>query len=68
MKPRTPTPAMDALIGDEEKVRKKEARAKKERGSSPPTQLPWTGGNIFNLFIILANLKQVLRKKKKIIL
>ena len=35
MKPRTPTPAMDALIGDEEKVRKKEARAKKERGSGP---------------------------------
>ena len=38
-KPPTPTRAIDALIGDEEQVKKKKT---KEIGSETPTQLPWT--------------------------
>ena len=38
VEPRTPTPAVDALKGEEEK----EERTKKETGSGSPTQLPWT--------------------------
>ena len=39
-KPRAPTLAIDALIGDKEQTEKKEERTKKEARSESPTQVP----------------------------